>query len=46
MMLLKKTMYDRLVTKVNHPIDTTGYVLKTQNKIDKSVLEKKTDDAD
>ena len=41
----KKTVYDKLVTKVNN-IDTRGFVLKTNYDTDKSDLEKKTSDAD
>ena len=36
-------MYEKLVTKVNN-IDTTGFVLKTKYKTDRSDLEKKTPD--
>ena len=39
-MLLKKTVYDKLVTKVNN-IDISGFVLKTKYYSDKSDLEKK-----
>ena len=35
----KKTMYDKLVAKVNH-IDTSGFVLKTEYDADKTELEK------
>ena len=38
-------MYDELVSKVNN-IDTSGFVLKTQNNMDKLRLEKKNNDAD
>ena len=38
MMLLKKTVYDGLVAKVNN-IDTNGFVLKTMCDTDKSELE-------
>ena len=41
----KKTVYDKLVAKVNN-IDTTGFVLKTTYDTDKSNLEKKVGDAD
>ena len=41
----KKTVYDKLVAKVNN-IDTTGFVLKTTYDTDKSNLEKKVSDAD
>ena len=43
--VIKKTLYDKLVTKVN-AIDTGGFILKTQNDTDKSGLEKKTNDVD
>ena len=36
----KKTVYDKLVTKVN-TINASGFVLKTQYNTDKSGLEKK-----
>ena len=39
-MLLKKIIYDKLVTKVNN-IDTSGFVLKTKYDADKSEIEKK-----
>ena len=45
MMLSKKTLYDKLVAKVNN-IDTSGFVLKTKYDTDKSDLEKKINDAD
>ena len=38
--VLKKTVYDKLVTTVNN-IDTSGFVLKTKYDTDKSDLEKK-----
>ena len=38
--VVKKTMYDKLVEKVNN-IDTSGFVLKTKCDTDKSDLEKK-----
>ena len=41
--VVKKTVYDRLVAKVN-AIDTSEFVLKTQYDTDKSGLEKKIDD--
>ena len=41
----KKTVYDKLVAKVDH-IDTKGFVLKTTYDTDKSDLEKKMSDAD
>ena len=40
MRLLKKTVYDKLVAKVNY-IDTSGFVLKTKYNADKTELEKK-----
>ena len=43
--VIKKTVYDKLVAKVNS-IDTTGFVLKTTHDTDKSDLEKKISDAD
>ena len=43
--VVKKTVYDKLVEKVNN-IDTTGFVLRTTNDTDKSDLEKKINDAD
>ena len=43
MKLLKKTVYDKLVAKVNN-IGTSGFVLKTQYDSDKSELEKKIPD--
>ena len=43
--VIKKTVYDKLVTKVNN-IDTTGFVLKTTYDTDKSNLEKKISEAD
>ena len=43
--VVKKTVYDKLVAKVNK-IDTTAFVLKTTYDRDKSDLEKKTSDAD
>ena len=42
---MKKTVYDKLVAKVNN-IDTSGFVLKTKYVADKSDLEKKTSGAD
>ena len=39
-MLLKKTTYDKLVTKVNN-IDTNDFVLKTKHHTDKTELENK-----
>ena len=43
MMLSKKVVYDKLVTKVN-TIDTSGFDLKTTYNVDKSELEKKIPD--
>ena len=43
--VLKKTEYNKLVTKVNN-IDTTGFVLKTKYDTGKSDLEKKIIDAE
>ena len=42
-MLLKKTMYDKLVAKVNN-IGTSGFVLKTNYNTDKTELENKIPD--
>ena len=42
-MLLKKTLYDKLVAKVNS-IDTSRFVLKTKYDTDKSELENKIPD--
>ena len=42
-MLLKKTVYDKLVAKVDN-IDTSGFVLKTKYSTDKTELEKKISD--
>ena len=42
-MLLKKDVYDKLVTKVNN-IDTSGFVLKTKYDTGKSELENKIPD--
>ena len=39
-MLLKKAVYDKLVTKVNN-IDNSDFVLKTRYQTDKTELEKK-----
>ena len=44
MKLSKKTVYDKLVTKLNN-IDTSEFVLKTKYDTDKSDLEKKIRDA-
>ena len=41
----KKTVYDKLITRVN-AIDTSKFVLKTPYSIDKSGLEKKIDNTD
>ena len=38
--VVKKTVYDKLVAKVNS-IDTSGFVLKTKYDIDKSEIENK-----
>ena len=43
--VVKKTVYDKLVAKVNN-IDTTGFILKTTYDTEKSELEKKINDAD
>ena len=40
---VKKTVYDKLVAKVNN-IDTSGFVLKTKYDTDKSELENKIPD--
>ena len=45
MILLKKTVYEKLVTMFNDVI-TSGLVLKTPYSTDKSGLEKKTNDSD
>ena len=42
-MLLKKTVYDKLVAKVNS-IDTIGFVLKNKYDTDKSELQNKIPD--
>ena len=41
--VVKKTVYDKLVAKVNS-IDTSGFVLKTKYETDKSELENKIPD--
>ena len=41
--IVKKTVYDKLVAKVNN-IDTSGFVLKTKYDADKLELEKKIPD--
>ena len=41
--VVKKTVYDQLVTKVNN-IDTSNFVLKTNYQTDKTELEKKIPD--
>ena len=41
--VVKKDVYDKLVTKVNN-IDTSGFVLKTKYDADKSELENKIPD--
>ena len=43
MMLLKKTVYNKLVTKINK-IDTSRFILKTKYHADQSELEKKIPD--
>ena len=43
MMLLKKTVYDKLVAKVNNN-DTSDFVLKTKYQTDKTELENKIPD--
>ena len=43
--IVKKTVYDELVAKVNST-DTSGFVLKTKDGTDKSDLEKKISSAD
>ena len=43
MMLLKKTVYDKLVAKVDN-IDTSDFVLKTKYNTDKTELENKIPD--
>ena len=40
MMLLKKTLYDKLMAKVDN-IDTSDFVFKTKYNTDKTELEKK-----
>ena len=45
MRLSKKTVYDKLVAKVNH-IDASEFVLKTKYDTDKSSLVNKKIDAD
>ena len=42
-MLLKKTVYDKLVAKVNN-IDTSDFMLKTKYNTDKTELKKKIPD--
>ena len=44
MKLSKKTVYDKLVTKLNN-VDTSEFVLETKYVTDKSDLEKKISDA-
>ena len=41
--MIKKTLQDRLVAKVNN-IDTSDFVLKTKYQTDKTKLEKKIPD--
>ena len=43
MMLLKKTVYDKLVSKVNN-IDSSDFVLKIKYQTDKTELENKIPD--
>ena len=43
MMLLKKTVYDKLAARVNN-IDTSDFVLKTKYETDNTELEKKIPD--
>ena len=43
--VVKKTVYDKLVSKVN-AIDTSGFVLKTKYDTDKLYLEKKINESD
>ena len=43
MLLLKKTVYNKFVAKVNS-IDTSGFVLKTKYDTDKSEIENKIPD--
>ena len=43
--VVKKTVYDKLVAKVNN-IETSGFAFKTKYNADKSKLEKKISDAD
>ena len=43
--VVKKTVYDKLVAKVNN-INTAGFVLKTTCDTDKSDLEKNISDTD
>ena len=45
MMLLKKTVYHKLVAKVKN-VDISGFVLKSKYGTDKSNLKKKISDAD
>ena len=45
MKLLKQTVYDKVVAKLNN-IDTSGFVSKTKSDTDKSNLEKTISDAD
>ena len=42
-MLLKKTIYDQVIAKVNN-IDTSDFVLKSKYQTDKTELEKKIAD--
>ena len=43
--VVKKTLYDKLVTKVNG-IDSSGFAVKTQYDTEKSGLEKKINDTE
>ena len=43
MMLLKKTVYDKIVAKVNN-INTSGFLLKTKYNANQLDLEKKMSD--
>ena len=43
--VVKKTVYDKLVTEINN-IDTTRFVLKTKHETDKSNLKKKISNAE
>ena len=43
MILLKKDVYDKLITKINN-VDTSGFILKTKYGTDKSESENKIPD--